>query len=489
MQFFKYYFIIASLLVVKISKGQNYQAINGSSFAGNLSVSNNPASIVHVPFAWDVTIFAVQMKQSTNAFKIEKYSLLSSPGNAEISLQNGEKKRFLFNNTDVHLFSTRISLNSTAAIAFGANVKTFSFVTTSKVNGQDSTQMLRDFFAINTNNRPLSGDAVVSSWAELYATYAQTIYDEGGKLLNFGLTLKVNRSLAGGYGRGEGLNYSAVPTNTGVGYELNSGSLQYGYSYNFDKIDNNLSTGANAKKFLKSTNSGISGDVGLEYILQPYDNNEMTGEYAYKTKIGISVMDIGNNKFSYGKYSSLSTAGKLGIADTVLENKFSFVNSLADFNDSLKSIANTFTPLQGNFTIYQPTRLVVNVDQHLVQNIFVNMQLTLPLLSLISKNILYAKDINLFAVTPRWEIKSLGAYLPILYNNRNQLWIGAAFKAGPILLGTHNLANLFSKNKMQVGGFYLALTIRPEKIYDRATHYPTNKSSGREIKGLGCPKL
>lgn len=489
MQFIKYYLFIFCLLILNILQAQNYQAINGSSFAGSLSVGNNPASIVHVPFAWDVTLFAVQMKQSTNAFKIEKYSLLSSPGNAEITFQNGEKKRFLFNNADMRLFNARISLNSRAAIAFGANIRSYGFVTTSKANSQDSTQMLRDFFAINTNNRPLSADAVVSSWAELYATYAQTIYDEGGRLLNFGLTLKVNRSLAGGYGRGEGLSYSSVPTNTGVGYELNSGSLQYGYSYNFDKIDNNLSTGANLKQFVKSTNSGISADIGLEYILQPNDNNETAGEYAYNTKIGISVMDIGNNKYSYGKYSSLSTAGKLGIADTVIENKFSFVNSVSDFNDSLKSIANTFTPLVGNFTIYQPTRLVINVDQHLLQNFFVNMQLTLPLLSLVSKNILYVKDINLFAVTPRWEVKSLGAYLPILYNNRNQLWVGAAFKAGPILLGTHNLANLFSKNKMQVGGFYLALTIRPWKIYDRAAHYPSSKSSGKEVKGLGCPRL
>ncbi len=475
------------MLGFKILQAQNYQAINGSSFAGSLGVGNNPASIVHVPFAWDITLFAFQTKQSTNVFTVNKYSLLTSPANAEIALQNGERKRFLYTNSDIRLFGARINLNSRAAIAFGANLRSYSFVTTGKTNAQDSTQNLRDFFAINTNNNPLYMDAAVSSWAEMYATYAQTIFDDGNKLLNVGMTLKLNKSLAGGYGRAVGLNFS--PSLTNPGYELKGGSLQYGYSDNFDKIDSIASASANIKNFVNSSYAGITADIGLEYILQTDDNNVEGSEYAYNTKIGISVMDIGNNKFRYGKYSSYSTAVKAGISDTLIENKFSSVNSITDFNDSLASITNTFSQLSGNFSVYQPTRLVINVDQHIVQNFFINTQLTVPLLSLLSTNILYVKDINLLAVTPRWEIKSLGAYLPILYNNRNQLWVGAAFKAGPILLGTHNLANLFSKNKMQVGGIYLAFTIRPGKIYDRMVNYPSKRASGRGIKELSCPKF
>jgi hypothetical protein len=83
----------------------------------------------------------------------------------------------------------------------------------------------------------------------------------------------------------------------------------------------------------------------------------------------------------------------------------------------------------------------------------------------------------------------LGAYFPVLLNSRKQLWVGGAFKAGPILIGTHNLANLFSKNKTQSGGFYLALTIRPGKKYDRQAHYPSDKQPGKNKRNLDCPKF
>lgn len=489
MQFIKYSLTFFCSLFFNILLAQNYQAINGSSYAGSLGTSNNPASIVHVPYAWDVTPFAVQIKQTTNAFNIEKYSLLSSPENTEISLQNGVKKRYLFSNQDIRLFNVRISINAKAAIAFGATIRNYSYVTTSKANAQDTTQRMRDFFAINLNNTPLSSEAVVSSWAELYGSYAKTVFDEGGKLLNVGVTIKLNKSVAGGYGQLGDLNISSFSGANNAGYVLKTGNLQYGYSSNLDKIDSNSSPNTNIKNLLQNAYGGISADIGLEYILQTDADKEEGGDYAYNTKIGISIMDIGKNKYKYGRYSSLAAVGNANITDTLIENKFSTVSSVAGFKDSLASIANSFTQLVGNFSIYQPTRLVINVDQHIVHNFFVNAQLTVPFLSIFSKKNIYLKDINLLAITPRWEIKALGAYLPILFNNRNQLWVGAAFKAGPILLGTHNLANLFSKNKTQVGGFYLALTIRPGKVYERLAHYPEDKTSVKQTKNLACPKF
>ena len=124
------------LLSCNFLLAQNYQAINGSSYAGSLAPSSNPAGIVHVPYAWDITPFSVQLKQATNAFKIENYSLLSSPKNIEISGINGTKQRFEFTNQDIRILNARISLNSKVAIAFGANVRNYIYATTSntKIN-------------------------------------------------------------------------------------------------------------------------------------------------------------------------------------------------------------------------------------------------------------------------------------------------------------------------------------------------------------------
>jgi hypothetical protein len=70
-----------------------------------------------------------------------------------------------------------------------------------------------------------------------------------------------------------------------------------------------------------------------------------------------------------------------------------------------------------------------------------------------------------------------------------QFWIGGAFKAGPLLLGIHNLANVFLKNSTQNGGFYLAITLRPGSSHDKSSGDDDQKLSRRERKKLDCPRF
>ena len=488
MHLYKYYLLLSFVLLFNFLIAQNYQAINGSPYAGSLGTGNNPASIVHVPYAWDITPFSAQLKQSTNAFKIKKYSLLSSSENAEVTVEKGNKKRFVFANQDIRLLNTRINLNSKSAIAFGANIRNYFYAASSISNWQDTIYSMTDFMKINNAHLPLSGESTGSAWAELYATYAQTIMDDGDRLLNAGLTLKVNRALAGGYGKAQDISYVPALAGNVPGYLLTNGSLQYGYSANFDNLDSSKTTATNRNIFLRKTYSSLSADIGFEYILLTNEEKEESG-YAYDTKVGISVMDIGNNKYRHGGRSRLAIAGRAGITDSLIQDKFSTVTSFDNFNDSLAGLAGSFSAVSGDFFIYQPTRLMINIDQHIIYNIFINAEITIPILPLVAKNSLFIKDMNLLAITPRWELKSVGAYFPILLNTRKQLWVGGAFKAGPILFGTHNLANLFSKNKAQSGGLYLALTIRPGKKYDRQASSPKDKLSKKERRSLECPRF
>ncbi len=487
MHFLKKYLLLIALLPFNFLLAQNYQAIHGSSYAGSLGPGSNPASIVHVPYAWDITPVSFQLKQSTNAFKINNFSLLSKPDSITISAQNGIKKRFVMANQDVRLMNVRLNLNAKTAIAFGANIRNYITASSSKTNGQDTLLTLSDFMKINSSLVPLAGKLTANTWAELYTSYAHTIIDDGDRLLNAGLTIKATRGIAGGYAVTEAINYVPQPDINIAGYVLTSGSLQFGYSDNFDKIDSNKTAAANRKLFLKENRHGVSADLGMEYIVLTNEDKAGAGDYAYETKIGIAVMDIGRNRYRHGSRSRVATSVKPGIADTVLENKFSSVKNFDEFNDSLASIAGAVQVLRGDFFIYQPTRLLINIDRHIMNNFFLNAEITIPLVSLVPKKIRSINELNLLAVTPRWEIKSLGAYLPVLLNSKKQLSIGGAFKAGPILMGTHNLANLFAKNKLQNGGSYLALTIRPTKIYDRMAHYPKEKLSKKEQRLLNCP--
>ena len=492
MHSFKNYFFVIGLLLFNTSIAQNYQALNGSPYAGSLAPGSNPSSIVQVPYSWDITLVAFQLKQSSNAFKINNFSLLSSPKNVEIKAVNGIKKRFVFANQDIHLLNARFSLSSKTAIAFGANLRNYVYGTTSKTNWQDTSYSLADFLKINVDYIPLSADAGHSTWAELYATYAKTIFTDGNKTLNAGITINYNRAISGSFSKIRNVNYTPSVTSE-TGYLLTTGSLQYGYSANFDQIDSNKTFAANRNIFLQNNSFNLGAAIGIEYIIQTEPDinldKDLVDAFAYHTKIGVSLMDIGHNKFKYGSRSRLGFAGLQGITDTLVENKFKTVNSLDKFNETISTIAASYTPLAGDFYIYKPTRLVVNVDQHLLNNFFINAEITVPLLPFTSKKTIYIRDINFFAITPRWETKNLGVYFPLLFNNRQQLWMGAAFKVGPLLLGTHNLGILFSKNTAQSGGAYLAFTIRPGKNHDRQLHDPSNTLSSKTKRSLKCPSF
>jgi hypothetical protein len=487
MRLYKLCGLLMCMLGGQVLMAQNYQAINGSSYAGSLSAQNNPASIVQVPFAWDITPFAVQTKEATNAFIINNYSLLSPSSKAKLVGENGASKRFAFTNQNIRLFNTRINLNNVSAIAFGANIRSYVYATTSQVNWQDTTQRLQDFMKLNSGRLPLSGESRGSAWAEIYGTYARTIYSDESRILTGGITLKINRALAGEYVSATGLNY--IPAGNTTGYEVTGGNVQYGYSSNFDEIDSNRSASANRKSFFQHTMAGVSADAGLEYLLLDDDTEEDGSGLAYRTKIGISLMDVGRNKFRYSSRSSNAAGIKPNMSDTTVSNAFFNINSVDDFNNGLKSVAANYTSLAGLFNVYQPARIIINVDQHLANNFYLNGEITLPVFSLVPRPIRYIKDMNLLAVTPRWETKTWGAYLPVQLNNQKQFWVGAAFKAGPLLLGSHNLANIFSKNKMQSGGFYLALTIRPAKNRDGSEGGGAERGSRKSRRSLECPKL
>ncbi|MDE3247781.1 MAG: hypothetical protein KGO82_03920, partial [Bacteroidota bacterium] len=170
---------------------------------------------------------------------------------------------------------------------------------------------------------------------------------------------------------------------------------------------------------------------------------------------------------------------KTNITNQTLDQRFdSTIRSVRTFTDSLDQLVNANYPGR-QFTVVNPTRLVINVDHYLTGDFYINGELSLniPLASL-KKGWLQVKETNLLSLTPRWERKRWGAYLPIQFNTRQQLWVGAAFKAGPLLFGIHNVANLFSKSSTANGGGYIALIIRPWG----------GGSESRGDKRLECPK-
>lgn len=67
------YGLFWGLIFPAIGYSQNYHAVEGTPDAGSMGVANNPASILSTPYPWDVTIFSVQVKNTTNALVLHDF--------------------------------------------------------------------------------------------------------------------------------------------------------------------------------------------------------------------------------------------------------------------------------------------------------------------------------------------------------------------------------------------------------------------------------
>ncbi|MET0391981.1 MAG: hypothetical protein ABW019_02520 [Chitinophagaceae bacterium] len=471
--------ILAFLLCTSAAFAQNYTAINGSSYTGSLNVHNNPAAIVNSPLKWDVTLFGLQEKHTTNSLTIRKYSLLSKPANAEIVVPAGIFRRYGDVNLNINLLNARIALNKRNALAFGANLKAYGMVKTSPTYLSDSMGFFARYFLENEGITDIDYKTSVSSWAEVYLSYGRMIADNENGRLNAGITLKLNKGLAGGFGSLADVRFTRTGTNPSS-YELNSAAVDFGYSAGYDQWDEQRSVSQNLRDLVAGGRNSASLDIGFEYLvkLQTIPSAwEDESFYDYDWKIGLSVLDIGYARYPFGAYSTRARALLPGITDERLDQTLNKTfTDLQELRDSLALLYDPISTYTGDFGINHPARVVLNIDKFITDAFFVNADVSFDLSTFSKRLNQPVRDLNLVTLTGRWETRKKGFYLPVYYNNRNQLWVGSAVRVGPLLFGVHNWGNFFTRNKTHRGGFYLAFILKAADYtgsrYDRRLNCP-----------------
>lgn len=462
------------------SFGQHNQAVHGSNHAGSLGVMNNPASALTSPLPWDITLFGLQLKNSTNFFYLEKYDPTGKNPQLAAWIQNGEYKRRLNTQFNMNLLNARIRTSNRSAISFGMNVRSASLGGSSKYNFIDTILEPNTFLKVNMQNQPLDAFVRSSTWAEAYGSLALNLADKKKFIWNAGVTLKANMGLAGilaSITNGQFKEYVRPVYNL---YVVTSVDLNYGYSANLDFWDPAASTQSNLKRYYDQSRGGGSIDLGMEWIIKDQQQIELfnnKSQYNYTWKLGISLLDLGYAKYTYGVESVKTSSVKPNLNVIALASKFdSTITGLDVLNDSIQTAVGQFNRQAGEFRMSHPTRLVLNVDRQITDLIYINAELSIPMRALPSAKYLQTKDMNFLTITPRRETQKYGLYLPLSITSDGSFWIGAAVKAGPVLFGFHRVP-IGTKTSYQNGGAYLAYTISPsEKL---------RKPKGKIIK---CPK-
>jgi len=172
----------------------------------------------------------------------------------------------------------------------------------------------------------------------------------------------------------------------------------------------------------------------------------------YKLKVGLSVLDIGYAKFKKGTYSRNFTA------DINLWNlhEFDSVNTFDDFD----SLLNAKYPMNKGDQYYKmnlPTAFALQVDYHIYKDFYANF--TTYWSPRFKKDAEKVHDLTTFSITPRWDHKWFGAFIPVSYDLTGNFKAGIALRVGPLILGTNSLAPWVSKSKIYGADAYAMLKI------------------------------
>lgn len=454
------------LLMVGPLQSQSYHAINGSPFAGVTGMYNNPATTVNSAYKWDFTLLSAQATISNSLFTINQSSLTRFDS-ANSQFTPGMRSRNLHGNLDINIFNIRFNAGKKSAFAFGLRARAYNDVKLHPFYYTDTISTMQGFLRTNKPVDYLQGFATSSGWLEADINFSHIILQKQSSKLSAGATIGYMRGISGGHAAIQRVTYLDQSTTNQPYYLLTGGSGNTMYSKNYDLLDSSISLVQNAKSFLKNTLSSVNINVGIEYLFRnnQSDDDEISPTN-YDWKIGVSIMDIGKNKFAAAKGSFNISMPKPNVSDTAVQTLFNNLSGIQNMQQKLKTLFNVVDTIKQEFIISNPTRIIINVDRNFGHHLYVNGELSMNIYSSEPRFALKfrTREVNLLTVTPRWETKTLGAYLPIQYNTQGQLWVGGAVKLGPLLIGVHSLDffKWFKQGTQSLnGGGYLLLSIHP----------------------------
>ena len=195
------------------------------------------------------------------------------------------------------------------------------------------------------------------------------------------------------------------------------------------------------KDFTKFKGTGFGADIGFVYEYRPNTNSHRS-----KFKVGLSFLDIGSIKYT----PDASKTGSYTIH--VLPGQKFYPNNLPSISD-VKSYLDTRTYFTNNsgsgaasYKAPLPSSILANVDYNILRGFYVGLS---GQLNIAKKDGNYGSFYyNSITLTPRYEGRSFGLYIPINYNTLTNMNAGVSLRFGPVFIGSGSiLTAMFDKSK------------------------------------------
>lgn len=467
--------IVLTALVGTLALGLNAQDFPGyrsGNYSGVNSVFFNPASIASSRFYIDVNLVSMSSMAANDkaSFRLKNISRVfkgDSIRNQLFGDNAGPTSGML--SIDILGPSGMMAVGKKSAVAVTTRGRVFANVDDfdGKLYSQLQNASHQDPALPYTLSSQEDMKFSMNAWTEFGVSYATELINTGAHVLNAGVTIKYLAGAGNGYVNIDNFNgtINADPLLNLAYLQNTTGRIATGFG-------GMRVSGFEASDLLKLKSSGFGSDLGFTYEFRPdgdmqtVDGFKLDEDYqnTYRFKFGIAVLDLGSIAYK----PDPDRTGSYDIDITSDERLYLRELNRIDVDD-YKGYFDTrpqyFTAVPGTdlaeYNVSLPTTMQVFADLLIYDGWYVSLASQLSLSSNKTK-LFNNKPYNSFTLTPRFEDKYIGVYLPVNYNTLTKVNAGLSFRIGPLFFGSGSLLTALMGDSRQAD-FHFGLRLGDPK--------------------------
>jgi outer membrane protein OmpA-like peptidoglycan-associated protein len=448
--------LAALLLFLQVAQAQTLNGLSTGNYAGIVGLSFNPASIVDSRYKFDLNIAAAQYYFTNNYLYAKpllfaRRYLSKSPYNSSFAavqedlmtpkIPTPESKVYGRQNTEF-LFPLSFMLTTGKRSAIALSLRNRYDISVNNLNPQTAEMLWSELRDPSLHGVSMKNDGFETNfmnWQEVGFTYGRVLMNANKHFFKFAVTGKWLGGNAAGFIQADELSVQFSSPTT---LSMQSPAMQYART---SRADFGLFNRRSIVSDIQASNFGF--DAGLVYEFRGRVANFRYTDEDYQSRLRRDM-----NKYTFRVGLTLNDVGVLNFDRMPLTRDHSAAINNWDFGgvkannisewDTAYSKQVKFDPNSPqDFSVSLPTAAILNVDWHLFKGFYVNaaIQRRIPKLEKPSTARMFAGE--WFAITPRFEGRQFGFYVPLLIRP-DYTQIGATVRFGPFYIGSNNLLAL-----------------------------------------------
>lgn len=431
--------VLLLLLLCSFAHSQSYMGLFTDNYSGTHSLLHNPGNLADSRVKWEFNLVGLHMDIATDYTSLglsDVTTLLGDDGFDGLERFPTDQNNFLLD-VDVLGPSVMLSLNEKSGIALLTRVRAISNF--NNLNGALFESIYEGFPLDSYSFSQGNLDFTTHAWAEVGLSYGRVLLARPNHMLKGGATIKYLLGGGGVQGSSQTLNGNF---DAAAGQVALNGDFSYALT-----IDEE----GTADEYFQDLAPGLGADIGFVYeyrdrrALEASNANNPRAFNQYRFKVGLSIVDIGS--INYKDTETTDYTANLNANAQDLENDF--ITVLEDNSATNSTIADTKFRL--------PTALHLNFDYSVTPKVYLNLNLNQ---GLIAQDDFFANNrLNLITLTPRYESRIFGAYLPISHSSLSKTSVGLGFRLGPLVVGSGSIITNLTGKSSQLANVFLGLKI------------------------------